>query len=223
MNHTECIRDIFTDLLTTDLSDFDEKTDKYGGSSLSQLIQFLLSNKEVLITHCEIQKERFIAILANHLIILTNNDKKILKDFNIFKLYCAKCNSLKRKDGENKILYCCNNCKLVRYCCRECQTNDWVHHKLICKRLTKAISNTEEIKLNSIIIKQGIKKLTSFCNKNNKATGEFGTIIKILKDCHKEKNIKGKVTSFHIEKSEMIEVLTKNLRNFRKEKDSDYK
>ena len=186
-------RDIFTDLLTTDLSDFDEKKDKYGGHSLSEIIQMVVVDaKQLLIEHCETpQKERTIAILANNLIYITNNDKKILKKFNIFKLYCAKCSSLKRKDNTNTNLYRCTNCKLVRYCCSECQRNDWVHHKIICKPLTKAISNTEKIKIEAFYNLQeedraNGSKVSSllFDTSNVERTNEF---LKNRMDCRKER------------------------------------
>ena len=190
MNHTECIRDIFTDLLDTDLSNFDDKKDKYWGFSLSQLIRMILNAKEILITHCETQKEQSIfALSGGRTLVITNKDKKILKKFNIFKLYCAKCNSIKRKDDENKILYCCSSCKLVRYCCSECQTNDWVHHKLICKCLTKAISNNEEIPNAGPVILRNKDKNGNVSPVLIDTTKDAKTddLMKILKDHRKEK------------------------------------
>lgn len=29
----------------------------------------------------------------------------------------------------------CSGCYQVRYCSKECQKNDWIAHKIICKRL----------------------------------------------------------------------------------------
>ena len=139
------ITDIFTDFLNTDLSDFDIKKENYRGNSLAKMVKLVISNKEMLNTLYETNKEQNISFNNDKILIITDKDIKILNDCHIFKGPCANCNDSKRKDDETKGLLRCNGCKLVRYCSSDCQLIDWKNHKMICKRLIKAMCSDDEI------------------------------------------------------------------------------
>lgn len=49
------------------------------------------------------------------------------------KKHCVLC----RKPTTKK----CRNCKIVYYCNKECQTQDWIHHKHICKKTLPEFCN----------------------------------------------------------------------------------
>lgn len=133
------IKDIFTDFLNTDLLEFDIKKEKYLENSLAEMVKLVISNKELLNILYETNEEQSISFNNDKTLIITDKDIEILNDCHIFKGPCANCNNPKRKDDENKRLLRCSGCKLVRYCCRECQFIDWTNHKVICKRLNKAM------------------------------------------------------------------------------------
>ncbi|CAL1697240.1 unnamed protein product [Somion occarium] len=43
---------------------------------------------------------------------------------------CARC---KREETAEQDLQRCSRCKLIRYCCVNCQREDWVRHKVVCR------------------------------------------------------------------------------------------
>ena len=134
------IKDIFTDLINTDLSDFDLKKEKYYENSLAEIVKLVILNKKMLATKCKTNEEQSMFLDIDKSLIITNKDKEILNEYNIFKFSCANCNNPKQKGDKNKCLLRCSGCKAVKYCCDDCQLIDWRHHKLICKRIVKAIA-----------------------------------------------------------------------------------
>ena len=167
------IRDVFSDLLHTDLKDFDIPKDKYWNYSLSQIANLILTNKEVLLSHLEFKwtderimifkdnekneismmfaiSQNIISITDNdNVLIITIKDREILNTHKIFTANCSVCNSNKQKDDENKDLFCCNKCKLIKYCCSYCQSVDCeTRHNLVCKRLHKVMNCQDKIYAN---------------------------------------------------------------------------
>ena len=206
MEYTQYIIDTFKDLLNTDLSNFDEKKDIYGGFSLSHLIRLILNNKQILLTYCEDKRQgeedKRLFVFDHHykdskiklntkqsILIITNNDRKIFKKFSLFRLYCVKCHSTKQKEDGTNVLHICSECKAVRYCCSECQKYDWKHHKLICKPLKKALSNNDELPPVKEIIRQLKDKEGNPIQRriNTKNDKRIDIYMRALKACRKKK------------------------------------
>lgn len=77
------------------------------------------------------------------------------------KKECFKC----IKKTEN--LKYCFNCRIASYCSKDCQINDWINHKKVCKKYCKKVSknlvkylkNLDCVK--EITIKNKILRITS--------------------------------------------------------------
>jgi hypothetical protein len=189
LNYEKCITNILTDLLKLNpkTDSFEEKNDKYGGYSISDIINYLYNYKHYLFVISDYQYKNSTILFCLSGIDLrlniTTDDIKILKTFHIGDLCCAKCGELYPNMKR------CSGCTFVKYCDNECQHNDWDHHKKICKHLQKIRSFKNEYSdtpIGVIFINQENKKITKTITKT---TEEFKKKMKDIKDKRKSKNI----------------------------------
>jgi hypothetical protein len=179
------ISNIFTDLLKLNpkIDDFEEKNNKYGGYSISDIINYIYNYKHYLfaISDYYYNNINFCFSLAKIKLILTitKEDIIILKTFKIGNLCCAKCGNsypyMKR----------CSGCTFVKYCNNDCQHSDWHHHQKICKHLQKIRSIKNEYS-NTPIRVTFIEKIGIIITKT---TEEFIKKMKDIKDKRKSKDI----------------------------------
>lgn len=55
------------------------------------------------------------------------------------------CLNLSSIDNDNAKLMDCASCRSARYCSRDCQVNDWVNHKTLCKEIKKKLMEMAKI------------------------------------------------------------------------------
>jgi hypothetical protein len=180
------ISNIFTDLLNLNpkIDNFETKNDKYGGYSISDIINYIYNYKHYLfaISDYYYNNTNFSFNLSgiNLTLTITKEDIKILKTFKVGNLCCAKCGNyypyMKR----------CSGCTFVKYCNNDCQHNDWHHHQKICKNLQKIRSFKNKLSDTpigvSFIDKTGNSLMTE-------TTEQFIKKMKDIKDKRKSKSI----------------------------------
>jgi hypothetical protein len=177
------IIDIFTDLykLNSKIDNFGEKNDKYGGYSISDIINYIYNYKHYLLLLLDDYNQNIDFRFSlpgtgiRFLLVITKKDITILQIFKIGNLCCAKCGELYPNMKR------CSGCTFVKYCNNDCQRNDWHHHQKICKNLQKIRSFKNE--LSDIPI--GVEFITKEGKTIAKTAEEFKKNMKVFKDKRK--------------------------------------
>ena len=180
------ISNIFTDLLNLNpkIDNFETKNDKYGGYSISDIINYIYNYKHYLFAISDYYyndiKFSFNLSGINLTLIITKEDIEILKTFKVGNLCCAKCGN------SYQYMKRCSGCTFVKYCNNDCQHNDWHHHQKICKHLQKVRSFKNEYSDTPI----GVRFIEKTCDIIITETTEgFIKKMKDIKDKRKSKSI----------------------------------